>query len=100
MTPSYLDPETRLGPEARAVIGHGESEQEKEEEDARKNDDLRHLLAGTFHVHEKQDNKNSFQRGYRQCNNRIPGMKIHERCTDSNAGQYQERDENKNVKPD
>ncbi len=89
-----------LGPKTSAVIGHGEREQEKEEENARENDDLSHFFAGTFHVHEKQNNKDSFQRSYRQRNNRIPGMEIHARCKDSDAGQYQERDENKNVKPD
>jgi len=89
-----------LGPKTSAVIGHGEREQEKEEENARENYDLGHFFAGTFHVHEKQDNKDSFQRSDRQRNNRIPGMEIHARCKDSDAGQYQERDENKNVKPD
>ena len=44
--------------------------------------------------------RTAFREGYRQRNNRIPCMKIHERCTDGDAGQYQERDENKNVKPD
>lgn len=81
-----------LAPEAGAVIGHAQGQQNEEEEDGAGNDQAGQLFVRVLYVHEEQDDEDRFEGGNAQGDDGVGGAEIHESYGGSEAGADQQDD--------